>query len=285
MTPWAVALAVLLAWPAGAAVAPPPPSDALAQPRPEQRPGGLVEVLSSAARPLADAPLERAFRPQRRQDPEVAEARLVQAILANPLPAIEDDGTVRLSDRPVLRQAMGRPRPQGGGLCQRPGLVGEAIGEVTGRGACGIPSAVRVRAVAGVTLSQPARMDCATARALDDWVRGGVIPAIGGTGGGVMQLRVAAGYVCKTRNSRPGARLSEHSYGRAIDISAFVLANGTALTVRGDWGNGARGRILETIWRAACGPFGTVLGPRSDRFHQGHFHVDTARYRSGSYCR
>jgi len=38
-------------------------------------------------------------------------------------------------------------------------------------------------------------------------------------------------------------------------------------------------------WRAACGPFGTVLGPESNRFHRDHFHFDTARYRSGSYCR
>jgi hypothetical protein len=37
--------------------------------------------------------------------------------------------------------------------------------------------------------------------------------------------------------------------------------------------------------KAACGPFGTVLGPNSNRFHQDHFHFDTARYRSGSYCR
>jgi len=37
--------------------------------------------------------------------------------------------------------------------------------------------------------------------------------------------------------------------------------------------------------RAACGPFGTVLGPNADRFHQDHFHFDTARHRSGPYCR
>ncbi len=32
----------------------------------------------------------------------------------------------------------------------------------------------------------------------------------------------------------------------------------------------AQGPILQKLHRAACGPFGTVLGPNSDRFHQNH---------------
>ena len=32
-------------------------------------------------------------------------------------------------------------------------------------------------------------------------------------------------------------------------------------------------------------PFGTVLGPNSDRFHRDHFHFDMASYSSGAYCR
>ena len=48
------------------------------------------------------------------------------------------------------------------------------------------------------------------------------------------------------------------------------------------------GKLLETM---ACGtaavvtPVGTVLGPESDRFHQDHFHFDTARQRNGPFCR
>jgi hypothetical protein len=42
---------------------------------------------------------------------------------------------------------------------------------------------------------------------------------------------------------------------------------------------------MRRMHRGACGPFGTVLGPEADRYHQDHFHFDTARYRSGSYCR
>jgi hypothetical protein len=37
--------------------------------------------------------------------------------------------------------------------------------------------------------------------------------------------------------------------------------------------------------RAACGTFGTTLGPGSDGMHEDHFHYDTARHRNGAYCR
>jgi len=116
-------------------------------------------------------------------------------------------------------------------------------------------------------------------------VRDAALPIVGRRGGGLRGLTVAAHYVCRTRNHKPGARLSEHSYGNAIDISEFRLADGGKLTVRDDWGGGARGRIMKKLHGAACGPFGTVLGPRSDRYHATHFHLDTAAYRSGPYCR
>ena len=51
------------------------------------------------------------------------------------------------------------------------------------------------------------------------------------------------------------------------------------------WSTYRRGRLLRRLHGGACGPFGTVLGPESDRFHQDHFHFDTASYRSGPYCR
>lgn len=128
-------------------------------------------------------------------------------------------------------------------------------------------------------------MDCTTARALGDWVDRGLIPAVGREGGGVASIRVAAHYACRTRNNLAGARMSEHANGRAIDISGIQLRNGRDISVLRDWNSGSKGLILRRMWRAACGPFGTVLGPESNRFHRDHFHFDTAQYRSGSYCR
>jgi len=184
----------------------------------------------------------------------------------------------------VVLAACGGGEDEAGRLCGVAGIEGERIPEVTGRGACGIQDPVSVTRVGGVELSRPTRMTCETAIALNDWVTRGATPILRGTGGGLAELRVAAGYVCKTRNSRSGARLSEHAKGNAIDISAFVLRDGSRLTVGRDW-RSANASTMRRLHGAACGPFGTVLGPESDRFHQRHFHFDVADYPNGPYCR
>ncbi len=102
-----------------------------------------------------------------------------------------------------------------------------------------------------------------------------------GFGGGLSELEVAASYVYRTRNNQRGAKISEHASGNAIDISGFVLADGKELIVAEDWGMA----VMKELHADACGPFGTVLGPDSDRFHYNHFHFDTAAYRSGPWCR
>ena len=178
------------------------------------------------------------------------------------------------------------PEPQvgAGNVCGDPALFGEAIGTVDGAGACGIDGAVRLTSVSGVTLSTPATINCSTATALKTWVENGVRPTVGDTGGGVESLRVVAHYSCRSRNNQSGARLSEHSFGNAIDIAGIGLADGSEMTVLTGW-NGQYATQLRQMWQAACGPFGTVLGPEADRHHRDHFHFDAADYRSGSYCR
>jgi hypothetical protein len=79
--------------------------------------------------------------------------------------------------------------------------------------------------------------------------------------------------------------LSEHSFGKAIDIAGIGLKSGREITVLTGWNSSRDSAALRRMWRAACGPFGTVLGPNANRFHRDHFHFDTASYRSGSYCR
>lgn len=173
-----------------------------------------------------------------------------------------------------------------GAICGDPAIQGEQVAAFQGRViGCGIAEPVSVRAVSGVVLSQRALMDCPTAKALKNWLDDTAKPTLANTGGGLVRLQVAAHYVCKTRNSRPNARLSEHAKGKAIDISGVQLRDGSVITVRNGWrADNTRG-LMRQLHKGACGPFGTVLGPAADRFHQGHFHFDTARYSSGPYCR
>ncbi|HEY9037896.1 MAG TPA: extensin family protein [Roseovarius sp.] len=274
-------------------------------PRPIARPATL-----DAAPPQAAAPA-RAFYTSVR--PMVRPADLGQAAALSPAPvqtparqtaATADERLARIEQQPARGGLMAslRPllRPLGinrkaqkrkqalsrGAVCGDMAIQGEEVGRVPGRIAgCGIEDAVKVRSIGGVALSQHALMDCQTARTIKAWMQKGMAPAVAGYGGGVAQLRVAAHYSCRTRNNQKGAKVSEHGKGHAIDIAGFKLRDGKTITVLNDWGDGKKGRILNRMHRSACGPFGTVLGPESDRFHKDHFHFDTARYRRGSYCR
>ena len=173
-----------------------------------------------------------------------------------------------------------------GAVCGDPDIQGVPMGRITGQiGGCVIDRAVGVRSVGGVVLSQRSTMDCKTAKALKSWVESGMKPAIGNRGGGVARIKVAAHYACRRRNNASSGKLSEHGKGRAIDISGFTLRDGTKITMLKHWNSTSYRKVLRTMHRKACGPFGTVLGPNANRFHLDHFHLDTARYRSGPYCR
>ena len=110
------------------------------------------------------------------------------------------------------------------------------------------------------------------------WIDEGVRPAFGRQE--VVELRIAASYICRPRNNIRGAKISEHGRGKAIDISGFILSNGRELSVSDDYN-----RQMRRAHRAACGIFGTTLGPGSDGYHEDHLHFDTASHGNGPYCR
>ncbi|MEP1792972.1 extensin family protein [Parasphingorhabdus sp.] len=175
---------------------------------------------------------------------------------------------------------------QAGSVCGDLSIQGTVIGRVKARiPECGIENAVSVSSVSGVQLSVKSTMDCGTAQALKTWVDSSAKPALSRKGGGLQQIKVAAHYACRRRNNAKTGKISEHGKGRAIDISAFRLADGSEITVLKGWNARSSSKALRSMHAAACGPFGTVLGPKANRYHLDHFHFDTARYRSGSYCR
>lgn len=256
---------------------------------------GIVALGLIAGPTLADAP-QRSLRPQ----PKPAEIAVTRAV---PLdtgirPVSRSDDGARpesgpeVSLRPFMRPdsvvekvLFKKRKLRRGSVCGVLEIQGEKIGNVPGKiKGCGVQDAVRVKSVSGVALSREAVMDCTTAKALNEWVITGVKPAFRRRGP-VVSMQVAAHYACRTRNNQPGARISEHGRGRAIDISAFTMMDGEVITVAEGWGQGTTLGLLAKVHKRACGPFGTVLGPKADRFHRDHFHMDTARYRSGPYCK
>lgn len=143
-----------------------------------------------------------------------------------------------------------------------------------------------IRAPNEIKLSPQANVQREVGLATADWMRNVVQPAAKKhLGSEVVKLRVAASFACRTRNGIKGAKLSEHGYGNAIDISIFTLANGKKVSVAKGWkGRRSERLFLRAINDGACGHFTTVLGPRADKFHQDHFHLDLARHgKSGAH--
>jgi len=187
------------------------------------------------------------------------------------------------SKKPLGRKT--RIQSRRGSVCGVRSIKGTNAARISGRGGCGIANPVKVTEVAGIRLTRELVVNCTTAKRLDKWVSRSVKPTIGRKGGGLAAIQIIGGYSCRSRNSRSGAKLSEHAKGNAVDIAGFKLRDGTIYSVKRDWRRGRGKSSLRRIHKSACGPFGTVLGPNADRHHQDHFHVDVARHRSGSYCR
>ncbi|MEM7546105.1 MAG: extensin family protein [Pseudomonadota bacterium] len=214
-----------------------------------------------------------------------------------PQAGAEAGGSVSIASRYAPRYSPLPPRRgiapvdivmPGGMICGDPRLLGRPIGRIRGTNpSCGIENPVSVTSVAGVALPRAARVNCETAIAFADWTDQVAKPSARQVlSTELKSMQVAASYACRTRNHQRGARISEHARGNAIDISAFSFTNDRSVTLLEGW-RGASGErsYLRSVWQGACGPFGTVLGPESDRFHQDHFHFDIARHRGGPFCR
>lgn len=216
-----------------------------------------------------------------------------QAAVPAPVANVVGAGALFVSPMPLARPAVPPRVPvkevsygRKGSVCGVKSIRGQTLKPIAGEVAgCGIKEPVQVTEISGVRLSSPAVIDCQTAKTFQTWLEKGAIPAVGRLGGGIAELHIAASYACRPRNNQSGAKVSEHGKGHAVDLSGLTLNNGLSISVLKGWNDPVQGQILRAFHKEACGRFGTVLGPESDRYHQDHLHFDTARYRAGSYCR
>lgn len=214
-------------------------------------------------------------------------SQVTEVITARPKPRPRNLDTSSPAPQEVVRVAQVRTLPgkqavlsKKGSVCGDPSIRGERLAPITSRvRGCGIAEPVRVTSIAGVKFSTAATIDCDTAVAAKHWIERGIQPAFNEQ---VIGLHIAGSYVCRPRNNKSGAKVSEHGRGRALDVMGFVLADGRKLNVLRDYRKSA---AIKSAHRSACGPFGTTLGPGSDGYHEDHIHVDTVSYRNGNYCR
>ncbi len=188
--------------------------------------------------------------------------------------------------RPVLPQRNNKPRVAAP-------LVLAKVSSSAMRSSCPkrqLVGLAGIRIPQTVKLSPQANVQRTVGLATAKWVETVVQPAARKHfGSDIVKLRVAASFACRTRNGVKGAKLSEHGYGNAIDISVFTLANGKKVSVASGWkGKRAERQFLRDVNAGACTYFTTVLGPKADRHHQDHFHFDLGKHgKSGTYrlCR
>lgn len=144
---------------------------------------------------------------------------------------------------------------------------------------CGVQNPVKVSA-ADLSWNQAAVVDCRFAETLLDFEEQVVQPAAQRyLGQPVSKLRHMGTYSCRNKTGGLHKGLSEHAFGRAIDIGGFVLSDGTVVDVRRDWSGGdAKSAFLREVARQACRRFSVVLTPNHDIYHRDHLHLDNGRY-------
>ena len=85
---------------------------------------------------------------------------------------------------------------------------------------------VTVSTAGGIELMPKTLIDCATAATLAAWLQDTVAPkAEAMLGAKLTAIRVLDGYDCRTVDNIPGANVSLHARGKAIDIGAFKVGN------------------------------------------------------------
>ena len=165
----------------------------------------------------------------------------------------------------------------------KPSAALQPVSAIDGPGICGLERPLRVTALkdGAIPLDKAITMDCPMVAALDDWLDRVVQPAATARFGvAVSELDVFGGYSCRTVDNQPGERLSEHSFGNAVDVSGFGLADGRKIVVVRDWkrNDTQESAFLRDAHAGACGQFTTVLGPGADVFHYNHLHLDLAAH-------
>ena len=142
----------------------------------------------------------------------------------------------------------------------------------------------QVASIGPVAFKPEATLACPLVSALDRWIMEAIQPAaMRWFNQPVVEIRQISAYSCRGMNGNPNARISEHAFGNALDISAFTLADGRRISVKDGWrGLPEEQGFLRDIQGAACQLFNTVLAPGSNVYHYDHIHVDLMRRSSGN---
>ncbi|HZP19589.1 MAG TPA: extensin family protein [Bauldia sp.] len=232
-----------------------------------------------AAAPSPVAPVMPAVPPAAAVPPALPPVAAVPPPSGEPAPAalprVKPKVPVKVASLPPPK---GDSVPQPGGALAALGVISTPLAPIA-EGDCGMPDPVAIASLdeGDVDFTTKAILNQRTAGVVALWVDNDVRPAAQSVlSGELTGLRIAASYDCRSRDNIQGARLSEHAFGNAIDISAFRV--GKRWIEVGNKANSADDeRFLQTVRLAACKRFTTVLGP-GEPYHDTHFHLDIGKH-------
>ena len=163
----------------------------------------------------------------------------------------------------------------------------EAVADRYYGAGCATVNTVRLSSLAGDTghleIVNLGPLTCPTAEALSGWARYGVDRAARQIlGSPLRRIETMGSYSC--RNVAGSSRRSAHATAEAVDVAAFLLADGRRVSVLGGWNGGTaeERQFLRVVQQSACKRFGTVLGPAYNAAHHDHFHLERT---GSSFCR
>ncbi len=140
---------------------------------------------------------------------------------------------------------------------------------------CTLSSTLQLTNV-GIPISNIRAIQCSLARALSLWVQGALQPAAREIlGSAVVRIESMGAYACRNIIGGSGSGLSQHATGNAVDVGAFILADGRRISIRDGWNGADDARaFLRSIRASACKRFVTVLSPEYNAAHFDHLHFD-----------
>jgi hypothetical protein len=143
-------------------------------------------------------------------------------------------------------------------------------------GGCSIKGSVQLFS-ADVPITAIKAIRCPMARTLALWVREDAQEAARDhLGSRIVRVESMGAYSCRNIIGNNSGKLSQHATGNAVDIGAFVLADGRRISVKDGWnsGEGDQRRFLRAVRQSGCARFTTVLSPDYNAAHHDHLHFD-----------
>jgi len=157
-------------------------------------------------------------------------------------------------------------------------------------GNCHVENPVHLNSVnalgSSVQLPEGPLFNCKFALQFSKWLKESGAPILTAQlGSPIKKISTGPGYECRGRNGDSSAKISEHGFGNAVDITTLGMQDGRTLNVEEAINpDAANSGVWHGLRASACGYFTTVLGPGSNAAHAKHFHFDMGVHgKSGNY--